>query len=274
MQTENPIESLEIPLTDGKKNVVHSLWSMRFSQAEGTIFAVVHNITERKKAEEMQKALVSMMTHDLRSPLNAVGNVLEMLSMGYYGELEGEGDNMVDLATRNTQQMRTLVDNMLDHDKMQAGKLSLNCRAIEVGQLFNKSRELVLPNAVKRNIEISVTNSTANVNADEEKITRVLVNLLSNAIKYCPENSKIKLSCSVDGDFATLEASDNVPGIADEKLACIFDPYFQTAEEHSSVGTGLGLTVCRELVILHGGKIWVTSKQDDGTQFHFTLPLA
>ncbi len=273
VQSQNPVESLEIDLIDSKKQIVHSLWSMRFSKVEGTIFAVVHNITERKRAEEMQKALVAMMTHDLRSPLNAVGNVLEMLSMGYYGELGDQGNNMVELATRNTQQMRTLVDNMLDHDKMQAGKLSLSCKKVEVENLFNQSRELVLPNAVKKKIEIAIKDGNVSVDADEEKISRVLVNLLSNAIKYCPENSAISLSCSSNDGYATLEVSDNGPGIADENLPHLFDPYYQTDAEHSNVGTGLGLTVCKELVTLHGGKIWVTSKLGEGTQFHFTLPL-
>jgi PAS domain S-box-containing protein len=256
--------------------VVDTLWTSVWSAAEKSYFCVIHDDTERKTAERMKQEVVAMITHDLRTPLSTIRNFLEMLGAAMYGELTEKGEKMLALADRSSARMLSLINDLLDVEKIKAGMMELSIADTQLASVLEHCAQSVASLAEAGGIKIEVSSENIIVKADEDRLSRVVTNLLSNAIKFSPSGSTITLAARLgtDGQFAEVMVKDEGRGIPQEMIGTIFDRFTQVMESdsRSKGGSGLGLAICKALVELHGGTISAASQNGEGTTFTFTVP--
>lgn len=246
-------------------------WYVEWSPTARCYFCQARNITERKQRQRMQAEVTAMINHDLRLPVSGIGLLLENVSMGIYGQLSDDGLSRVDTARRTVDYMIYLIEQLLDAEKLSAGKMPVEPRTVALSDLYERCQTLVRNQQEQKTTSISFPlESQTEVHADFEQTVRVLSNLVLNAIKYSPAGASITVREEMNTPgFVTVFVQDNGPGIEPELQPFIFDRY-----KAGRGGTGLGLFIAKKLVELQGGNIGFTSKPGEGTAFHFTLPLS
>jgi PAS domain S-box-containing protein len=269
---EEPPFEIRLMRKDGV--VIDVVWSSVWSRSERTMFCVVHDISERKRAEQLRQEVVQMVSHDLRSPLFAIQGVLEMLQEGMIGSLDAEQRKLLAAADRSAARMLTLVNDLLDIERLEAGMLELDKKVMPLEAAFEQALHTVQTLADAKRIALQVVPTDLRVFADCDRIVQILINLLSNAIKFSPENAVIVLGAEQFSDMARIKVIDRGRGIPPHMAKAIFERFKQveTRDAQKSSGTGLGLAICKALVELHGGEIHVESEPGQGSQFIFTLP--
>jgi PAS domain S-box-containing protein len=260
---------------------VDTLWSGYWSASEKSLFVVVHDITDRKELERAKQELVAMLTHDLRSPLTTVLGMIEMANAGMLGDLNERGVRLVKSAERNSFRMLSLINDLLDIEKIKSGTMQLSCERVLVQDLFNEVQMSCADWLAENNITLDCTRSDLALNADKEKLSRVIFNLVSNAIKFSPPGGSIKLQAISSGKSVDISVTDQGPGIPPDMVSLIFERFQQVsaATHQGKGGTGLGLAICKAIVDLHGGKIWVTNvgapgSGQSGSSFHVLIERA
>lgn len=278
-------------LNQQESSYVDTLWSGHWSEVERSLFFVVHDMTDRKELERARQEMVAMFTHDLRLPLSTIQGTLEMADAGMLGQLNERGERLIKAAERNGVRMIGLINDLLDIEKIKSGTMVLTSEIVELQEVFNtvKLNVAALTEEGKIHFESPPTNLA--VVADKEKLNRVIFNLVSNAIKFSPPDSRLILAASVSQQeewkkessqkesakpMIEITVTDQGPGIPPDMVSTIFERFQQVSDSthNSKGGTGLGLTICKEIVNLHGGQIWVTNGKEKGSVFHFTLPSA
>jgi PAS domain S-box-containing protein len=265
---------LEMRLKRKDGRMIDIVCSVHWSQKDRTIFCVAHDMTERKQAERLRQEVVQMVSHDLKTPLSAVRTFLELLDAGAFGTLNDRGQHLLKLADSSTMRMLTLIKDLLDIEKMEAGMLELETCSTMVTDLFEQSAHNISAMAAERSVKIESKPCDLSVQVEPARIVQVLVNLLSNAVKFSPNDSVITLSARDAGEWVEVSVADCGRGVPPEKLATIFDRFSQVRISDASEkgGSGLGLAICKALVELHGGTISVKSQEGHGSEFVFTLP--
>ena len=233
------------------------------------------DITERKKLDQMRDDLLSMIYHDLRSPLSNVVSSLDVLES--VGQFDNETmDSLFEIAVRSTKQIERLTKSLLDVNRLEAGQPVTKTEPTHAGSLIDEAVDAVRPVTMNKNqdIELKVPHDTLLVDVDPDMIQRVLINLLENAVKYTPPESKIVVGVKQIGHQVRFWVEDSGPGIPPEKRSTIFDKYTRLHGEAGPRGIGLGLAFCRLAVEGHGGRIWVDEGSQGGARFAFTMPVA
>lgn len=240
------------------------------------VLAIMVDITQRREVERLKQEFLSMVSHDLRTPLNSIQAFFELVADGIYGDLNEAGSKKVSLLEAEVGRLMRLIQQLLDLDRLQSGAVKLSIQNIEVASLVEASVNSVRSLADSRGIEIEVLGSPLSVKADADKIIQVLVNLLSNAIKFSPDYSTITVSVVRQGSQAIFKVLDRGRGIPIEAQAVIFERFKQVRKSDATRkgGTGLGLAICRTIIEQHGGKIGVESQEGAGSTFWFKLPVA
>jgi PAS domain S-box-containing protein len=271
--TETKFES-RIRQKDG--NLVDVLWSIHWVESEQAFFCVGHNITARKEVERLKQQFMAMISHDLRTPLTTIGNYLEMLSTGIFGQLTEKGLHLLKVAERNASRMLTLTNDLLDLERAEFGGLKLSCSEQKLSDLIDVSVKSISSLAAEHQINIDVQPLDLLVSADANRIEQVLVNLLNNAIKFSPAQSIIKISVHNENEMAIVCITDEGRGIPEHLKESIFERFKQVeiSDAIDKGGSGLGLAICKTIVELHGGKINVENNTTKGSTFSFSLPLA
>jgi PAS domain S-box-containing protein len=251
-------------------------WSANWSESEKSFFCVVHDVSQQKELERLKKEVIRMVSHDLRSPLSSVASLLELLSYSMYGDLSETGQTRVNATRLEIDRLIRMINDLLDFEKMEAGKLELNSQNTDSDTIFEKSVEAVRGLAEKKKIKIETKESDVNVRCDEDRIIQVVVNLLSNAIKFSDKNSKLILSAEQVDGTGKFHVIDFGRGIPEEKTGSIFDRFSQVEATDATQqgGTGLGLAICKSIIEQHGGTIGVESELGKGSTFWFTLPAS
>jgi signal transduction histidine kinase len=227
-------------------------------------------------ASQHKSEFLANMSHELRTPLNAIIGFSEVLSDRMFGELnEKQEEYLKDIYASGTH-LLSLINDILDLSKIEAGRMELELTDFDLPTALDNALTLVRERAGRRSITLrmSVDEKLGGVRADERKIRQVVLNLLSNAIKFTPEGGRIEVRAApVDGSVE-VSVSDTGVGIAPEDQAAVFEEFRQvgTADKKAE-GTGLGLTLCRKFIELHGGRIWVKSQVGVGSTFTFTIPV-
>lgn len=269
--------SLEAVLGKGN-SAVNVLLTMNPTEKDGNLLLVLQDITTFKTAERHKGEVVNMVSSDLREPLNRVTEIFEKLERGEGGSFSQDGNRMLRLARQSTKQMAVLTSDLLELDKIETGQLRLSQTTTGSRQLLEKAQSLAesmteamhpLPNSV------SIETATAMVFCDPERVIQILMNLIGNALKFSPPGAEIILSAKKTRQFEDMvvfAVKDNGPGIPDHQQEKIFQRFEQAREADQQKGTGLGLYICKALVELHGGKIWVENNPEGGSTFYFTLP--
>lgn len=267
-------EEVELRVLQEGGTVYSTLWSGQWSAADKTLFCVVHDVSERIELERVKQELVATLTHDLRSPLTTIQACFEMLEAGVFGQISARGQELVKVAERNGARMMNLINDLLDIEKIKSGMMVLDLAPVAVDELFEEVNLNLVTWLEERKITLKSHSTTLGVIADKSKVSRVLFNLVSNAVKFSPPNSRIVLNAIKEGAVVKISVTDHGAGIPADQQEFIFDRFAQvnSAEHKGKGGSGLGLTICQAIVLLHGGKIWVNSTEGLGTTFYFTLP--
>jgi PAS domain S-box-containing protein len=237
---------------------------------------VHHDLSERLALEELRNDLMSMIVHDLRSPL---GNILSSLDL-MQGALHA-GDqpllaSLFSIALRAATRLSRLVDSLLDLRRLEAGEGLLNRAPADLGQVLDEALEAVQPMAAAKGLSLRRAAGPALpvLPLDAELVRRVVVNLLDNAVKYTPPAGAITLSAAIAPQQMIISVRDTGPGVPTEDQDRIFDKFARVHRQAAPKGLGLGLAFCKLAVEAHGGRIWVDSGPDGGATFQFTLPRA
>jgi signal transduction histidine kinase len=227
-------------------------------------------------ASQHKSEFLANMSHELRTPLNAIIGFSEVLSERMFGDLnEKQEEYLKDIYASGTH-LLSLINDILDLSKIEAGRMELELTDFHLPTALDNALTLVRERAGRRSITLqtNVDEQLGEIRADERKIRQVVLNLLSNAIKFTPEGGRIEVAAVPKDGFVEVSVSDTGIGIAREDQEAVFEEFRQvgTAEKKAE-GTGLGLTLCRKFIELHGGRIWVTSQVGVGSTFTFTVPV-
>jgi signal transduction histidine kinase len=227
-------------------------------------------------ASQHKSEFLANMSHELRTPLNAIIGFSEVLTDRMFGDLnEKQEEYLKDIYASGTH-LLSLINDILDLSKIEAGRMELELTAFHLPTALDNALTLVRERAGRRSIalQMSVDERLGEIQADERKIRQVVLNLLSNAIKFTPEGGRIEVAAVSKDGLVEVSVSDTGVGIAPEDQEAVFEEFRQvgTAEKKAE-GTGLGLTLCRKFIELHGGRIWVKSQVDVGSTFAFTIPV-
>ena len=245
---------------------------------EGSILLqwIMRDITERINLDSMRDDLISMIYHDLRSPLANVVSSLDIL-ISMLPEDDATMGSLVNIAMRSTERIQRLTNSLLDMSRLEAGQPVGNRQSYIPLPMLQEALDLVKPVAENKQQHLTslLSNSLPRVYIDVEMIRRVVVNLLENASKYSPSGSIIQLGAIVEGNSVRIWIQDDGPGIPVTEHERIFHKFTRLgSREPINKGLGLGLAYCRLAVEAHQGRIWVDSEPGKGSCFNFTLPIA
>jgi signal transduction histidine kinase len=229
-----------------------------------------------RRARQEKQEYVSMITHDLRSPLSSIYLFFEMVEAGKFGAVEAPLLKKVQRLKPATERLTGLISDLLNRDRSDSGELvSPEKFDVDIGVLLDSAINMVQFLAQERDIEVKCDFPEIVVKADEQRLVQVFQNLISNAVKYSPDRGVIEITTSVETDSVRIAVCDQGPGIPLEAQASIFERFVQVQDTEGihKQGSGVGLWVCREIVRLHQGEISVTSQPGNGSTFTVTLPL-
>ncbi|MGD9682761.1 MAG: ATP-binding protein [Candidatus Obscuribacterales bacterium] len=275
LKAGNNPDPLDLEMKTGTGETIETLWSAHWSQEEGSLFCVIHDTTERRRAEKLKQEVMAMITHDLRTPLSVVSNVLTMLEDGVHGDLAEKGRRYVMMARRNSERMISLVNDLLDVDKIKSGMVTLDIGTVELDESFGECEAICAGYAEEQKVELLFKPSGITIQADSKRLDRVLANLVSNAVKFSPEGKTVTVSAEMKADSVHIKVEDEGPGIPEDMRESVFERFQQVsgAATDGKGGSGLGLAICKGIVELHGGKVWVEGKST-GSVFVFSLPVS
>lgn len=235
------------------------------------------DITERHEIERLKQEFVSMVTHDLKTPLNSILFVLEVLQSGSYGDVNEVGQRALKRSLSELERLMRLINDLLDLERLGGGNLEINPAPVELFKIVERSVAAVQGFAQQHNIKlISSTDIPDIVQADEDRLVQVLVNLLSNAVKFSPTDSTVEVSALREGRFMEIRVTDRGRGIPESYREIIFERFKQVdaADASEKKGTGLGLAICKAIVEQHGGMMGVESEVGKGSTFWFRIPVS
>lgn len=238
-------------------------------EAVGAV-VVFRDITERRAVDRMKDEFISMVSHELRTPLTSIRGALGLLSTG---ELAPPAVRMVEVATMSTDRLIRLINDILEVERMAAGKLVINLRTASAKSLVHAAVEEMTGLAQSSGVHIRIGELAGFVRADPDLIVQTLSNLLGNAIKFSEPGDTVGLGATLDIGDVRFDVRDTGPGVPPDQLETIFEPFNQVdgSDTRAKGGSGLGLAICRGLVERHDGRIWATSQFGSGTTISFTL---
>jgi signal transduction histidine kinase len=240
-----------------------------------------HEVEDKSRlleaASRHKSEFLANMSHELRTPLNAILGFSEVLAERMFGDVnEKQAEYLQDILSSG-RHLLSLINDILDLSKVEAGRLELEVGRFHLPSALDNALTLVRERATRHGITLTqtVAAGVGHIVADERKVKQVLLNLLSNAVKFTPDSGRVGLAATTAEDVVTIAVSDTGIGIAPEDQAAIFEEFRQVGRDDSRTqeGTGLGLTLAKKFVELHGGRIWVESDVGQGSTFTFTLPV-
>ena len=237
---------------------------------------IVRDISERKDLDNLREDLIAMVYHDLRSPLANVVSSLGVLSTMFTEEENSTVYSLVGLALRSTERIQRLTNSLLDINRHEARQSIGTRQSLSPTSLVGDSVNEVINSARNKDLvlEVDVPSDLPRIFVDGDMIRRVLINLLENAIRFTPAKGNIQIGAEREEGFVKVWVKDSGPGILPVYQEHIFDKFSGLSNLGGSRGLGLGLAFCRLAIEGHDGRIWVESKEGEGTRFVFLLPLA
>jgi two-component system CheB/CheR fusion protein len=247
------------------------------------------DITERKRIDEKARRMeeikttteiktkfTSMVSHELRSPLGAIKEGINLVLEGLAGNINDEQRDLLDTAKRNTDRLGRLINNVLDFQKIESGKMEFDILENDINEAVLEVNKAISLLAKEKGLDLAVDadDSIPKVRFDKDKIIQVLTNLVSNAIKYT-EKGNITISTKQEDDTVHVIVQDTGRGIKAKDMQKLFQAFEQLdgTRDKKKGGTGLGLAISKEIILAHKGKIWAESEAGKGSSFHFILPL-
>jgi PAS domain S-box-containing protein len=288
LATGQPVRGVEVRPTlteDGEHAQPWLSVSAEPVHLDGAVHVVValNDVTDRKRAEEelketmeMKSQFVSTVSHELRTPLTAIREAVIIVQDQVAGRLNRDQKHFLDIAKRNIDRLARLIDDVLDFQKLNAGKMKFNLQPSSIAAVAEEAYTTMQPHAAKNKVSLALEVEPHLPPAvfDGDRIMQVLTNLISNALKFTPEGGRVTLSAQRRDDQLVIKISDTGYGIPKEDLPKLFNRFFRVQRPGKEIkGTGLGLVIVSKIVTGHGGRIEVESELDKGTTFTVLLPL-
>ncbi|MBF0194222.1 MAG: hypothetical protein HQL71_06665 [Magnetococcales bacterium] len=232
-------------------------------------------LDESQIANNAKSDFISNVSHELRTPLTSILGSLKLIQGGVVGEVNSKIETLLGTAIRNGDRLLNLVNDILDFSKLEAGKMKLTTQPVKavtvIDSVIESTEGLIKEKGLSLNYEVG---NDITVLAEAKRVEQILINIIGNAVKFT-QSGEIVIKSAINGKFAEFSVSDTGCGIPEDKLSIIFDSFSQadTSSTRKAGGTGLGLAISEHFVRLHGGRIWVESKIDEGSTFKFTIPL-
>lgn len=255
----------------------------RDQQVQGLVVTLEHRVQETQEAREqaersdkVKSAFLASMSHELRTPLNAVINFTKFVATGVMGPVNDEQKETLNESIDSAKHLLNLINDVLDMSKIESGSLSLfvedniNLNTI-LNSVMNTGKSLLGDKPVQ--LELDAPPSLPLIRGDRQRILQILLNIVSNACKFT-EKGSITLKVRQTGEDVLISVKDTGPGIAAEDQAAVFEPFKQTISGlRQGSGTGLGMPISRSLTEIHGGRLWLESKNGEGSTFNVSLPV-
>lgn len=229
-----------------------------------------------KVSEEKRNELMAMVGHDLRSPIAAVNGATKLMLVGAVGSFDENVKGELEKVERNTRRLIDLINDLLDVEKIAAGKLKLICSPVNVDDIFEDTLIALKGFGDAKRLKLEAAQTGLTVYAEADRLVQVLVNLCSNAIKFSPEGGSVLIDATAGDGFVEFSVADQGPGISEDLKDRLFGRFEQSSADSKSKrgSSGLGLSICKSLVELHGGTIGVESELGKGSTFWFKIPHA
>lgn len=236
-------------------------------------------LSEIKQISKRKSEFVSAVSHELRTPLTSIKGYASILTAGTLGELPAPVKERIERIHRHSNELTDLINNLLDISRIESGKVEMKLEAQNLSLIIEKVADLLMPQIKEKQLQFSlkIPAGLGLALADAHQIERVFINLISNAIKYTPNQGKIGISAvKIPDNYLRIDVSDSGYGIPLEDLNKIFNEFYRVDSmiTRGIKGTGLGLSLVKYIIEAHKGKIWATSKLNEGSIFSFTLPVA
>lgn len=228
-----------------------------------------HDITTQKELEERKNEFISIASHELKTPITAIKGYEQILKK--YLTKDKIAQNYLSKMDHQINILTNVINDLLDVSKIQEGKLELQKSYFKIDNLIKDVKEEMQLTTDKHKIIVK-GKTKSRILADEYRISQVLTNLISNAIKYSPNGGNIIIIFEEKDNLIIITIKDYGIGIPKKDLSKIFEKFYQTEKKNKQPGLGLGLYICKILIDMHGGKIWVESQKNKGSKFIFTLP--
>jgi NtrC-family two-component system sensor histidine kinase KinB len=268
-----------ITVNDGESDKYLQFSIVPVHEKSGPTFSIVlvlRDVTRLKQLDRLKSEFVMAASHELRTPLTSMSMSIDLLHESAIKKLSKKEKELISAATEEIERLKALVNDLLDLSKIEAGKMEMDIQKISVNQAFDRVLSVMEAQAEEKGIHLTsdLSKGLPNVKADISKVTWVLINLVSNALRYTEKGGTINLSAKQVGDMVHISVRDNGKGIPIEYQTKIFEKFVKIKGDTESKGSGLGLSICKEIVKAHGGTIWVDSAPGKGSEFTFTLPKA
>jgi PAS domain S-box-containing protein len=239
---------------------------------------ITRDITERKHIEQMQKEFISTVSHELRTPLTSIRGSLNLILAGVAGELPEEALSLLRIANSNSERLSHLIDDILDMEKISAGKMPFNNKVMNLIPVVQKAIDSNRGYADQLNVRFELKTShddTVMVRIDENRMAQIMSNLLSNAAKYSPANDQVEITVKTLKETVRISVHDHGKGIPEKFKSRIFSKFAQadSSDTRQQGGTGLGLNITRSIVATLRGSIGFDSSEGRGTTFYVDLPI-
>lgn len=244
---------------------------------ENCFVAAIRDISHRKHAERMKSEFVSTVSHELRTPLTSIGGSLALLAGGAVGELNDKAIRLVSIAHTNCERLIRLINDLLDIEKIESGKMSFDMRRLVLGHLVertvNANRQLAQDQGIA--IEVSLPQWPQCVVGDPDRLEQVLTNLVANAVKFSPPGEVVRVATVQNGATVRIAVSDRGSGVPQDFRDRIFGKFAMadSSDARTRGGTGLGLAIVREIAVRHGGSAGLADRDGGGSTFYLELPL-
>ncbi len=242
-----------------------------------SVVVQVRDITQAIEIEKMKKEFTSTLSHELRTPLTSIIGSLQLVNSGVMGDIDKETLELTAVAERNAQRLLDLINDILDIEKIEWGKLSLYFEDIALKELVDEALLLNRSFADRFKVRLEATSEIPDilVHVDRKRLLQVMTNLISNAAKFSPEGEAIGVFVALTGDMARVSVGDRGPGIPEQFRGRMFNRFAQadSALTRQKGGTGLGLAICKRLVEAMNGRIGFEDREGGGTFFFFEIPL-
>ncbi|MDF3014425.1 MAG: domain S-box protein, partial [Cellvibrio sp.] len=246
--------------------------------AEGEItgyLGIARDISERKRIDQMKTEFISTVSHELRTPLTAISGALGILINGLAGKLPEQSVRMIQIAHNNSQRLIHLVNDLLDMEKLVAGKMHFDFQTYKLRHLIEQSIEANATFAQQYGVTYELlAGPDLNVSVDQQRLLQVLANYLSNAAKFSPLNDRVTIRVEVRFGSVRVSVNDKGPGVPENFRARLFQKFSQadSSDSRQKGGTGLGLAICKEIMERMGGAVGVDLTPGKGASFYFDLP--
>jgi two-component system phosphate regulon sensor histidine kinase PhoR len=296
---ENIIEFREVPYREALRRVLSDGENLRnemiFGDEQAIIFQVfwaplkdlegkvggavilLHDITDFVELDRMKSDFISIVSHELKTPLTSIKGFVRLLAAERVGPVTEKQRHYLEIVQRQTESLTVLINDLLDLSKIEAGMIDVRHDPVLLGEVV-KGVLLQLENmAQEKNIDVllEIPQDIPLVKGDSGRLTQVFMNLIHNAIKFTPHGGKVGVKVTSMGEDCLVRVTDTGIGISAQDLPKIFNKFYQvdSSSTRQQSGTGLGLSISRQLITAHGGEMWVNSTKGKGTTFSFTLPF-